>query len=92
MIRDSLADGGKRPLDLTAVDRVLECIPPETRGNTEFLVGRYLFIHGKRDAARKHLERCADSKPTYSWLRVIAKEGLRSPSPTAARAPRARRG
>jgi hypothetical protein len=32
MIRDSLADGGKRPLDLAAVDRVLESIPPRPGG------------------------------------------------------------
>ena len=42
MIRDSLADGGKHPLDLAAVDKVLDRMPAKNRVNAEFLVGRYL--------------------------------------------------
>ena len=42
LIRDSLADGGNRPLDLAAIDKVLDQMPAKNRVNADFFVGRYL--------------------------------------------------
>ena len=81
LIRDSLADGGKKPLDLAAVDAIIESIPAEARGNAQFFVGKYLMNHGKPDAGRKYLRRCADSSATYLWLKLIADAAAKTPDP-----------
>ncbi len=61
MMRDELADASHHPFDMAAVDRVLESIPEDGRGNAEFVVGRYLLNRGKADLAGKYLKCCADS-------------------------------
>jgi len=85
LFRDSLADGGETPLDLAAVDEILESIPLELRGNTEFIVGKFLLNRGRIDDARPHLQICADSHKSFAWTRAIAATILRglkqSPSP-----------
>ena len=48
---DELADASHHPFDMAAVDRVLESIPEDGRGNAEFVVGRYLLNRGKADLA-----------------------------------------
>ena len=78
MIRDSLADDGKRPLDLAAVDKVLESIPPANRVSTEFVVGMYLRNRRQPDLARKYLQHVADSPQVYEWVRIIAADAVRS--------------
>jgi tetratricopeptide (TPR) repeat protein len=80
MMRDALADGGKGSLDLAAVDKVLGDMPARTRGNAEFLVGRFLFNRGQLDSARKYLQRAADSSQTYPGLRQIAVDSVRQPN------------
>ena len=77
LFRDSLADGGKAPLDLAAVDAILETFPSRTRGNTEFIVGRFLLNRDRTDDAKKHLQRCVDSPASYQWVRAIAAKWLR---------------
>jgi hypothetical protein len=72
LIRDTLADGSGRPLDLAAVDQVLASIPAERRGLNELLVGKYLLKHGNPDAARKHLKRCADTLEASYWSATLA--------------------
>ena len=72
MMRDALADGGKGSLDLAAVDKVLGDMPAKTRGNAEFLVGRFLKNRGQTESARKYLQRAADSSQTHPGLRQIA--------------------
>ena len=62
MIRDALAGGGKRPLDLAAVDKVLDRMPAKTRGNADFLVGRFLLNRGQPESSRKYLQRAADAR------------------------------
>jgi tetratricopeptide (TPR) repeat protein len=79
MIRDSLADGGKRPLDLAAVDKVLDSIVPQNRPITEFVVGKYLLNRRQPDLARKYLQHIADSPQIYEWVRIIAADALRIP-------------
>ena len=78
MMREELADPAGHPLDLAAVDRVLGSIPEEKRGNTQFMVGRYLLNRGKRDLAIKYLKPCADSPTTFVWMKAIAAEGLKA--------------
>ena len=79
MMRDTLADGGKGSLDLAAVDTVLGAMPARTRGNADFLVGRFLLNRGQVESARKYLQRAADSSQTHPGLRQIAADSVRAP-------------
>ncbi|HWE37970.1 MAG TPA: hypothetical protein VG406_15475 [Isosphaeraceae bacterium] len=81
LIRDSLADGGKTPLDLKAIDAILESIPAERRPGTEFFIGKYLMNHGKTDVGRKYLKHCADSPTLGLWFKTIAEATLKAPDP-----------
>ena len=85
MMRDALADGGKGSLDLAAVDKVLGAMPARTRGNADFLVGRFLKNRGQTESARKYLQRAADSSQTHPGLRQIASDSVRAPDPKPAR-------
>ncbi len=78
MIRDTLASGGNPPLDLAAVDKILDRMPAKNRVNGDFLVGRYLLNRRQPAAARKYLKRCADLGELHIWLRLLATEALRS--------------
>jgi tetratricopeptide (TPR) repeat protein len=78
MLRESLADGGKRPLDLQAVDRVLESMPAQARGNSSFLVGRFLLNRGRTADARKYLQQCADTPGSQLWFKAMAADLARS--------------
>ena len=78
MMRVSLADGGKRPLDLVTVDQVLEGMPANARGNAGFLVGRFLLNRGQNADAQKYLQQCADSPSSQLWLRAMAADAARS--------------
>ena len=77
LFRDSLAEGGKTPLDLAAVDKILESIPPEYRGNTEFLAGEFLVNRGRTDEGRAYLKRCAENRHSFVWIRTVAAAHLR---------------
>jgi tetratricopeptide (TPR) repeat protein len=77
MIRDTLAKGGNPPLDLAAVDQVLDRMPAKNRVNGDFLVGRYLLNRGQPAAARKYLKRCADLGELHIWVRLLATDALR---------------
>jgi hypothetical protein len=79
MIRDALAGGGKGSLDLAAVDQVLGAMPARTRGNADFLVGRFLLNRSQAESARKYLQRAADSSQTHPGLRQIAADSVRAP-------------
>jgi tetratricopeptide (TPR) repeat protein len=79
MMRDALADGGKGSLDLAAVDKVLRDMPAKTRGNAEFLVGRFLLNRGQAESARKYLQQAADTSQTHPGLKQIAADSVRSP-------------
>jgi tetratricopeptide (TPR) repeat protein len=78
MIHDTLVNGGRPPLDLAAVDKVLDRMPAKNRVNADFLVGRYLLNRRQPDAARKYLKRCADSGEVHVWSQVLAIDALRS--------------
>ena len=78
MIREAHADGGEHPLDLAAVDKVLERMPANMRGNAEFLIGRYQLNRGQPESARKYLQYAAKAPETQAWLKVIAVDSLRS--------------
>jgi tetratricopeptide (TPR) repeat protein len=55
MFHQALDQGKEAPIDLKAVDKILESVPVAQRGNTEFIVGRYLANHGKPEDARRYL-------------------------------------
>ncbi len=78
LMRESLADGGKRPLDLEAVDRAMEGMPVPARGNAGFLVGRFLINRGKPEAARKYLHQCAETPDSQVWFKAMAADLVRS--------------
>ena len=67
LIRDGLADGGNQPLDLAAVDNVLDRMPAKNRVNADFFVGRYLVNRHRLDAAQKYLERCGEQGESHVW-------------------------
>ncbi|MGC8638930.1 MAG: tetratricopeptide repeat protein [Isosphaeraceae bacterium] len=76
MIRESAAEGGK-PLDLQAVDGVLDQMPDRTRATALLLVGRFLLNRGQPEAARKYLKRCTESS-THPWPQVLALGALQA--------------
>ena len=78
MIRNTLASGGNPPLDLVAVDKVLDNMPAKNRVNGDFLVGRYLLNRRQTEAARKYLKRFADLGELHIWLRLLATDSLRA--------------
>jgi hypothetical protein len=73
MLMDSVlsADGGK-PLDVAAVDGMMEVIPEAGRGNAEFFVGWFLMNHENPQNAKKYLERCSRSQQALNWYRYLA--------------------
>jgi tetratricopeptide (TPR) repeat protein len=79
MMRDALAHDGKGSLDLAAVEKLLGAMPVRTRGNADFLVGRFLLNRGQAESARKYLQRAADSSRTHPGLRQIATDSVRAP-------------
>jgi hypothetical protein len=78
MIRDTLKSGGRPSLDLAAVDKMLDRMPPKNRLSGDFLVGRYLLTHRQQAAARKYLKRCAELGESHIWLRLLATDALRA--------------
>jgi tetratricopeptide (TPR) repeat protein len=79
LFRDALAKGDGAKLDLVEVNFILQNIPTERRGNTEFFVGWFLKNRGQADDARAYLRNCAESPTTYVWMRAMAADALRSP-------------
>jgi tetratricopeptide (TPR) repeat protein len=85
MMRNALANGGNGSLDLATVDKVLRDMPPRTRGNAQFLVGRYLLNRGQTETASKYLRQAADTSHTQPALQQIAATSVRSPGAGKAR-------
>ncbi|APW60563.1 hypothetical protein [Paludisphaera borealis] len=79
LICDSLAAETRTPLDLAPVDKILDTIQADARGNAEFIVGRFLLNRGRTDDARKYLQRCADSANGSRWTRTMAAKLVRAP-------------
>jgi predicted Zn-dependent protease len=79
LMRDALA--ANKPLDLPAVDAILNSIPPEGLGNAELCVGKFLMNHDQPDAGRDHLRKAAASPKTYDWSREIANSIVRVREP-----------
>ena len=62
----------KPPLDAAALDRVIDSLPEENRGHTEFFVGWFLKNHGDPQNAKKYLERCRQSRHSLGWYVYLA--------------------
>ena len=69
--------GREKPLDLAAVDRVLESIPEIGRSNAEFFVAWFLKNHGDPQDAKKYLQHCAESHYTVNWYHFLAQDALK---------------
>jgi tetratricopeptide (TPR) repeat protein len=78
LMHDSLAAGRNQPLDLAAVDKVLDQMPAKNRLNADFFVGRFLVNRHRLDAARKYLKRCGDQDEAHIWPQLLAIDALRS--------------
>jgi tetratricopeptide (TPR) repeat protein len=70
LMSDALATD--KPLDLAAVDAILNTLPPETRTNGDFCVGKFLLNHGRAEIGREYLRRAAESPMTHDWWRQLA--------------------
>ena len=77
MFHQALAERPKGTVDLKAVDKALESIPAPERGNTEFLVGKYLANHGKAEDARRYLTFSLKASVVPDWTKAQAAEALR---------------
>jgi tetratricopeptide (TPR) repeat protein len=69
---DDLKKGGKAELDLTAVDALFAITDENERLIANHLTGRYLFLHGKRDAAITYWKRAMGSTELASPHRSLA--------------------
>ena len=65
---------GKKPLDIAALDRLIESIPEDGRGNACFFVGWFLKNHGDPKSAKKYLQSCSQSPQSVIWYRYLADE------------------
>jgi len=68
---------GKKPLDISALDRLIEGIPEDARGNNCFFAGRLLMNHGDAKIARKYLESSAQSPQIFYWYRFLANAAIK---------------
>lgn len=78
MIRDAPIADKKVKLDLQAVETVLQKMPARTRGDAEFLVGRFLLNHGQPLMAQKLLQRCGEAPEPYIWVKAMAADSART--------------
>jgi len=72
LFRESLADGGNKPLDLAAVDKILEGVSSDRLPNSLFVVGKFLLNRGRAEEGRKYLRRCAEAPVGFRWVQAIA--------------------
>ena len=70
-------EGSSRPLDIAAVDRVLESIPEVGRSNAEFFVGWVVKNHGQPSLAKRYLMHADRSDHTMIWYSLLAKDALK---------------
>ncbi len=76
LFRDAFARGDRALPDPKALDRAVENVLPNARGNTEFYVGWLLRKHGRRQDAEDYLKRCVETTTTNAWLKRIADSAL----------------
>ena len=63
---------GKKRIDVAALDRLINGMPEESRGNLSFFVGRFLNNQGDAKSANKFLENCSKSPHAVIWYRYLA--------------------
>ncbi len=81
MLVESVFDpSGKKPLDLAALDRLVESIPEDGKGNACFFVGWFLKNHGDAKSAKKYLLSCSRSPQSFIWHRYLADEAIKRSS------------
>jgi tetratricopeptide (TPR) repeat protein len=70
-------EGANQPLDIAALDHMIDSIPEDGRGNIDFFVGWFLKNHGDPKDARKYLERCAQSPQALMWYRHLTRDAVK---------------
>ena len=55
LVETVLDPNGKKPLDVAALDRLVESIPEDARGNFRFFAGWFLKNHGDAKTAKNYL-------------------------------------
>jgi tetratricopeptide (TPR) repeat protein len=68
---------GKKPLDIAALDQLIESTQEDGRGNICFFVGWFLKNHGDATNSKKYLERASQSPLTFIWYRYLADQALK---------------
>ncbi len=68
---------GAKPLDILALDRLLESVPEDGRGNAYFFAGWFLKNHGDAKSARNYLQNCSRSRQSVIWYRYLADEAIK---------------
>ena len=63
-------------VDLKAVARILQTVPPVFQGLNAFVVGHYLKNHGKAGDARPYLKNAIKLPGLHQWAQVLAAEAL----------------
>jgi len=71
---------GTKPLDIAALDRLIESIPEDGRGNACFFVGWFLKNHSDAKSAKKYLQSCSRSPRSLIWYRYLADEAIKRSS------------
>jgi tetratricopeptide (TPR) repeat protein len=69
--------GGAKPLDVAALDRIVESLPENARGNSCISAALLLKNHADPKTAKKYLELCARSPNTYLWYQCLAQLALK---------------
>ena len=68
---------GKKPLDVAALDRLVESVPEEGRGNICFFVGWFLKNHDDAKNSKRYLQACSQSPRSLIWYRYLADEATK---------------
>jgi hypothetical protein len=78
VLRKSLIEGAAAPIDLGAIDEILENVSPQSKGLNSYLVGLFLKNHGKAEDTRRYLEAALKLPGNHEWSEAKAKQILRA--------------
>ena len=61
LVETTFDPNGKKPVDIAALDQLVESMPAEGRGNASLFVGWFLKNQGDAKSAKKYLQNCSES-------------------------------
>jgi len=77
LFRKSLDQAPDHPLDLKAVDELIEQMPEAPRGDASWMVARFLEYLGRTDEAPRYYKACAGSITSSAPHLILSAESLR---------------